>query len=519
MKSRPARANSRAGSLHVRLRFARRRAQHGVRKPRAPNGPRSLQDLDSTFEGRGVASSPRTSIHARRVHCDTTAPTIAMRPLRFALVLLAAAGSVAGATARPFELVAPQEAPAAAPADEDPKVTRERRVGLSSEIAGKLADAKVDEHRRHLLELAGSIADRIPARPLAKDRALTQQVVVEASLALDQMRFAHERSLAIDNWRRGIAWSHLAYAAAEHDRKDVAIEYARAAAVLADDLEIWLSEYETSQDWRRDRIRGRVGQAYARLGDLDTAAGFVVDAEPSEAGKVAIVVSAHAPLDDYEERLAYMKATLPNVGFDAARDALAAAIELFGRFHGEPERRDAIAAVAREGWSKLPIDVRVWAMAGLAEKCIEHGDAAGALAWIAEARVASAGGNWRPSFRIPVDAQLVGLAHRAGDVERASAEAAALRALYDTQRDNIVNIDRADALVPLAEAHVVMGDFETAKKLYRRAIDEALVNPNSKPRAIDLVDVAVSLATVELPADAELLAHLASAATKLSDPW
>jgi hypothetical protein len=64
-----------------------------------------------------------------------------------------------------------------------------------------------------------------------------------------------------------------------------------------------------------------------------------------------------------------------------------------------------------------------------------------------------------------------------------------------------------------------MGDLETAQKLYRRAIDEALVNPNSKPRAIDLVDIAVSLATVELPANAELLAHLREAAGKLSDPW
>lgn len=462
---------------------------------------------------------PRKSIGARRVRLDPTSPTIAMRPIRFALVLLAAAGTVAVATARPFEPVARQE-PSDSPAtDEDPKVTRERRVGLSSEIAAQLADAKIDEHRRHLLELAGVIADKIPERPQAKDRALTQQIVVEAALDLDQMRFADQRSQRIGNWRRGLAWSHLAYAAADHGRTEIAQEYARAAAVLADDLAAWLSEYETPQDWRRDRIRGRVGQTYARLGDLDTAAGFVVDAEASEAGKVAIVVSAHAPIDDYEERLAYMKATLPTVGFDAARDALSAAIELFGRFHADPERRDAIAAVTREGWAKMPIDMRVWAMAKLAEKCIEHADFAGALAWIAEARVASAGGNWRASFRIPVDAQLVGLAHRAGDVERARAEAEALRTLYDTQREAIVNIDRADALVPLAEAHVIMGDLETAQKLYRRAIDEALVNPNSKPRAIDLVDIAVSLATVELPANAELLAHLREAAGKLSDPW
>jgi len=446
-----------------------------------------------------------------------------MRPTPIALVLSAALGAASLVHAQvvaPCELRSLQEiVPAAAPSDEDPRLVRERRVNLSPEVAATLADAEVPAHRRTFLALAGRIADMIPERPQAKDRALTQQVVVEAALAIDQLRFAHERALAIANWRRGLAYAHIGYAAADSGHAPAAQEYARAAAVLADDLTLWLSAYETPQDWRRDRIRGRVGQTWARLGNLDMAAGFVVDAEASEASKVAVTVSAHASLDDYPERIAYMRATLPTVSFDAARDSLQAAIELYGRVYATPERRDEVAAVTREGWSKMPIDMRVWCMALLAEKAIENQDPTTALAWIAEGRVTSAAGNWRPSFRIPIDAELAGLAFRAGDAERAKDEAQKLRTLYDTHREAIVNIDRADALVPLAEAYVVMGDMDTARELYRRAIDEALVNPNSKPRAMDLVDVAVSLATVELPFDEKLLEQLTAATTKLADPW
>ena len=93
-------------------------------------------------------------------------------------------------------------------------------------------------------------------------------------------------------------------------------------------------------------------------------------------------------------------------------------------------------------------------------------------------------------------------------------------ARYDVSRDGIVNVFRGDALRPVAEAFLALGDSATATVIYERALEEALVNPNSRPRVTDLVMTAISASTspsYKMPQS--LLRAFRDAGKGIGAPW
>ena len=83
----------------------------------------------------------------------------------------------------------------------------------------------------------------------------------------------------------------------------------------------------------------------------------------------------------------------------------------------------------------------------------------------------------------------------------------------------IIYADRAAALRPIAEGYARLGDRDRALELYKRAVEEGVANPNSRPRANDLAATCASLAVVDLEPDAELMARLREVSEGLGDPW
>ena len=117
------------------------------------------------------------------------------------------------------------------------------------------------------------------------------------------------------------------------------------------------------------------------------------------------------------------------------------------------------------------------------------------------------------------DARLATLLFRAGERDGAVQLAAATLGFYDAERAKIVDIDRADALRSLAEAHAAMGDRAAALALYRRVVEEGVANPNSRPRLDDLAATVASMSREGVEPDAALSARIGEIASKLGDPW
>jgi hypothetical protein len=56
-------------------------------------------------------------------------------------------------------------------------------------------------------------------------------------------------------------------------------------------------------------------------------------------------------------------------------------------------------------------------------------------------------------------------------------------------------------------------------KLYRRAAEEGIQNPNARPRTEDLVATCLSMARQDVQPDAELVRRLRATREGLADPW
>ena len=378
-----------------------------------------------------------------------------------------------------------------------------------SGIIGSLTDKPLAAYQNELLDLAFETAAAIPIKPHIKDRSRAQEKVVAASLELDQPLRALSCIEKIDNWRRGAGYADLAFYCARHGYTNEVQQY----------LDLALQISESAEDWRRDQIRVKIANAYALLGEARQADQYVKGLADAELGKVAGVKAMIAGEDYFDEQMNELDALIAPNNFDIVENALKACANLFNRFYDDAERRSLVEEKIKTSWDKLPIFMRIELLTELAGFALDHADQDKALELVNEAQLFMDGAQWRPEHRIPMISKLVKLRFRAGDRQKARTDADDLRALFDSQRDKIVNIDRAGALRPLAEAYQSMGDTVAALAVYKRAVEEGVENPNSRPRAEDLSATCCSMALYGVEPDAELRTRIRQINEGLGDPW
>jgi hypothetical protein len=205
--------------------------------------------------------------------------------------------------------------------------------------------------------------------------------------------------------------------------------------------------------------------------------------------------------------------------FDELRAALVACAGLIDRHWSDAERRVHIEARMREVWAPMPGLVRAELLMLLASVGLEHGDTAAALAWLDEMPELLAQMRSMPELHVPLLARWSGLRHRAGDSAGAQRAAEEAWTTYVETRERMFDIDRADALLPLAETCHALGDRPRSLELYALALEECVHNPNSRPRAEDLSAACLSLAKAGIEPDEKLRERLIEVRGKLGDPW
>lgn len=376
-------------------------------------------------------------------------------------------------------------------------------------MVGSLADKPLAAYQNELLDLALETASAIPVKPHIKDRSRAQERVVVTSLELKQPLRALSCIEKIDNWRRGTGYGDLAFYCVKHGYTDEAQQYVNLAIQVS----------ETAEDWRKDQIRVKIANTYTLLGQARQADQYVTGLAGSELIKVAGVKAMIADENHFEGQMKDLDTLLVSSNFDIVENTLEACADLFNYFYDDAGRRSLLEEKMKTILGKLPIFKRVELLTELAVYAQDHADQTKTLELIAEAQLLMDGAQWPPEHRISLTSKLVGLRFRAGDRQKARTDADALLALFDSQRDKIVNIDRAGALRPLAEAYQSMGDTVTALAVYKRAVEEGVENPNSRPRAEDLSATCLSMALHGIEPDAELRARIRQICKGLGDPW
>jgi hypothetical protein len=409
--------------------------------------------------------------------------------------------SVEASAARPAESAALPSSPKAEPV-------------AAPDAAIALEDEAIAPFQARLLDLAYETASALPVQPHVKTRSRVQGEVVDACLKLDQPRRALGWLDRIQNWQRGLAYAELAFYCVQHGAKDEVepwLEVARKATEV--------SEEEIGQAWRRDRIRAAMARTYLMLGRNAEAAKYSNSLADSESGSFQVLQAKLGEDEVLEEQLNALDGAIIAGDFEQVQGAMKVCAELFDRFYADEGRRSRIEEKMKASWGRLPVQFRIEITMDLADSAVAHGDSPKALALGEEARALIEGSRWRAEHRLPMLARLAGIRGRAGEAEKARAEADAVLAAYDADRDTIGSIYRAGALRPLAAAYNELGDAKTALAVYKRAVEEGVVNPNSRPRAEDLSATCCSMALEKVEPDAELAARMKQIFDGLKDPW
>jgi tetratricopeptide (TPR) repeat protein len=239
----------------------------------------------------------------------------------------------------------------------------------------------------------------------------------------------------------------------------------------------------------------------------------------SESGKVARVQATLSDKNSFTEQIKVLDALIGSGHVDIIKNALDAYAALFDRFYDDAERRLQAEKKIKAEWGNLPVLFRIKLLLTLSRSALHHADPGQALKLVNEAQAMTDAHQWPPRYGIPIKAQLAGLRSRAGDPQRARTDADAALALFDAVRHQMVDIDRAGTIRPLAETYQSMGDTAAALALYKRVVEEGVQNPNSRPHAEELSATCRSMALHGVEPDAPLWARMRQIRKGLGPPW
>ncbi|MBN2512503.1 MAG: hypothetical protein JXB18_06155 [Sedimentisphaerales bacterium] len=383
-----------------------------------------------------------------------------------------------------------------------------------------LKDNPLAEFQCELLEHAFQTATMIPVIPHLKDRSRAQAAVVEACLELNQAEQALTYIAQIKNWRQGACYADLAMYCARHGLDQDVQKYLEMAKAIAEkEVQGNESSDNSSQEWRRDHIRTKIAQTYVWLGLMPQAEEIKASEVSSERGKLAIVKAMKGDESTFEKQVKSIDELIAMEHYDIILNGLKACAQIFKQDYQDEQKRNWAEEKIKTSWAKLPFFIRVELLTELANAALGHNDAAKAIKLVDEAQEIIDSRTWDVEHLLPMSAKLISVRFRAGDTEKAKSDADFLFIRFEAEKQTIANIYRAGTLRPLAEAFQSMGNKEVALSIYKKAVEEGIDNPNSRPRAEDLSATCCSMALFSMEPDVELWSKLRQIRDGLGQPW
>lgn len=330
-----------------------------------------------------------------------------------------------------------------------------------------------------------------------------------ACLRLDQPSLALTFSEQISDWQKGSCQAELALYCAQHGNVKAARHFIALAETAAN----------AAEDWRRDVINVKLAQVHLVLGDAAKAQHLESGVIEAEQGKVDQIRAAQSLDKDFGATVEKLNANIATGTFDLLKNSLDAYARLYGAHYADAERRALIEEKMISSWETMPILHRIELLNQLATAALDHDDKPKALALVNDAQALFESHEWPAEHRVSVASPIITLRHKSGDTEKAKADAQVALASFDQNRQLIFDIWRAGALRPLAETFLAIGDVDSARATWSKAIEEGAINPNSRPKAEDLSATCTSMAVSGFEPSEELWKRIQEIKGSLSDPW
>lgn len=363
---------------------------------------------------------------------------------------------------------------------------------------------------RARLEWAISIAERIPSPSFDRDRARMREAIVEAALARGWLDAARDAARGTQGWRRGEAQVSVAQALNAVGRSQE-----------ADDLVAEAMSLDSSQwpDWARARVQAACAAYRIAKGDDGLAMELLRGPDAALAGGVQVARTAVLPPEHLVDQERMFERAIATKNFDLAKTGIDGQFALLRRWKDQPADLERVLAATASAIKGLPIDLQVRYECDLALLLDSLGRGKDALAALSRGAYLAGSTQFLPEDVIPVGVRVAIAQWRLGLREEARSQSDSLTRTYDSLESNIVDMKRATSLRALAELRATLGETDAARALYARALDAALLNPNSRPRADDICMVVCSMATAGVEPDARLCATLDATGARLGAPW
>ena len=363
--------------------------------------------------------------------------------------------------------------------------------------------------RRALLREGFDVASQIPVDPHAKDRAQAQERVAQVCLELGLTDEAAECAGRMDGWRRCDLYALIG-------QKLAASGDAARARLMA----LRALDYPTDiEDWARDMVATQAARVYLMIGDEPRALETMKGRAPAEVAKFEVARVSSADAAQLDSQADAFDRGIATMNFDLARSGIDGYSALLVRVLDDAPRRDRALKALEAAITGLPIDLQVTVNADVAVSLHEHGQPALAAGFLKRAVELNANTAFLAQDLAPYGVVVAKARLRMGDVAGARADLVRLRAQYDANSEQIVNLRRAQSLRALAEGFALIGDRDAAVRCQRDALEAGTINPNSRPRAEDLSATCASIALTGIEPDASIRKQIERARAGLADPW
>jgi tetratricopeptide (TPR) repeat protein len=252
---------------------------------------------------------------------------------------------------------------------------------------------------------------------------------------------------------------------------------------------------EQLEEWRKEQVDAKIAQTNAFM-------------EKSKQNS-----------DSFDKETKELDELISTGNFDAIQSALRAYSNLFNRCYSNLEHRNIIENKIKSSWDKMPILSRIDFLTDMAGYSLDHKDNAKAIELVNDAQKLKESSTWPVRYEIPLIAKLAEMHFLAGDKEKARDELNKALNILEENREEIIDIYRAEVFRSIAEAYHAIGETDIARDIYKQAIDAGIENPNSRPRAEDLSKTCCSMALNAVKPGSELLTQIQQIKDALSAPW
>ncbi|MHC4375033.1 MAG: hypothetical protein ACYS26_00400 [Planctomycetota bacterium] len=403
------------------------------------------------------------------------------------------------------------------PAVPVPLMTSQDAVVAEQEVPAlpQLVDTPLESYQQRLLAMAFTSASVLPDRPHIKNKARFQEQVLETYLELGQLAGTFERLGNVPNWRRGVLYGKLSVACLKRG--------------LDGDVTPWLEEAEAiakgklgelGQDWRRDNILVELAHARELLGREDALEELDGRLDPAQRTQLELVRASLLERDDLDSHVEFLEALLADGQgqFEDVQAGLEATAELLMRFYDDVEIRERLIKAVKASWTKMPVGIQLQMHVRLGRAAAAAGDLETANTWADASHQFVQDYKWLEQDYVAALSDVAVLRFEAGAEAEGIALADEAFVFFRENGSKITDMFRGDGLRPLAEAYAEMGQLDVARSVYGMALEEALSNPNTRPRSHDLARALTSMATYAVEPDAELWAHIAKVYEAIGAP-